>query len=265
MKKVFLITNFSEACAHAADYACALLGGDGAKFVLVNIYTIPAIYAADGISLTTVKDDFDDEHDGLHVELERIKKSFPDIAIEALPVTGPFREALHELVHAEQPDIIVMGAPTYSELWHPGADKFAVVRALACPVLIVPKNFTFRRVNKVGFAFDGRKACTPHQVAAITDFLLYTGATLEVLHVDDPLHRNPTDMGTGLELLAPEVKTIESADVVEGLGNYAALGNIDVLAMVPRQHGIWHMLFNKSNTREVARAYGIPVLAIHED
>ncbi len=265
MKKVFLVTNFSDACAHAANYACALFGAEEPKFILINIYTVPSIYAADGISLTTVKDDFDDEHSGLQLELHRLQAAFPKLDIEALPVTGPFRVALHDLVHAEHPDLIVMGAPTYSELWHPGADKFAVVRALACPVLIVPPNHVYRPFQKVGFAFDGRKACTAHQVSAIADFLMYTGAILEVLHIADPLHPLAPNAVTGLELLQPEIKTMENDDVIDGLGRYAQSGDIGVLAMVPRQHGIWHMLFNRSNTREVARTYDIPVLAVHED
>ena len=96
-KTIIVTTDFSDSAINALNYACELTMGHNFKILLTYIYSIPASYAAEGLSLVTINDTLGSEQQMLKEELERVLGNYTHIHIETRMIIGDFIESLQEL------------------------------------------------------------------------------------------------------------------------------------------------------------------------
>lgn len=270
MKTLIVTTDFSDSALNALNYACAFAADHGFEIMLTRIYTIPATYAGEGLSLVTINDALDADRELLKKELERVKTAHPDVHIEAKMVTGGFLESLQELKNSLAAAMIIMGAAgEYSELSLWEDDWLTILVTLSCPVLVIPQHIAYAPFKNIAFACDYKKICIPEQIDTIKKLVTISGAKLHVVHVTPNAtpqeeNKNTTLLKAVLDDVHPEYYTVENKVVIKGIAEFVQQHNIDLLLVIPHKHGLWYSLFNKSYTKQLARLNNLPVMAIHE-
>jgi len=273
MKKTIAVTtDFSQPATNALDYACEFAKAHHFNILLVHIYTIPANYAGDGMSLVTINDALEADKNRLKEELERVKQKYnADVEFEARMLVGDFVEALNELKKLSDPEMLIMGAEgEYSELWIWGSDWLDALITIDCPILVVPHNSGFRPIKKIAFACDYKNKSLRESATEIKGILSLFNDDFYIVNVN-PKPGMPVDE-TGMAVLKevfndrePLFRTVINKRVIVGLAQFVKETNIDLLIVIPHKHDLWYNLFNKSHTKQLAMLNHLPVMAIHED
>jgi nucleotide-binding universal stress UspA family protein len=270
MGTIIVTTDFSDSAANALNYACEFANENKMAVLLVHIYTLPASYAAEGVSLAAIDDSLNSERQMLHEELERVKERYSPVQIDAQVIVGEFSESLEDLSSQTDPEMIMMGAEEeYSELWNWGVDWLNALITISCPVMVVPRHIVYRRIKNIAFACDYKNECTPKQLTTIKKFAGLSHAGFYVVHVSQenkrPMENNLAAFQKAFNDMNPQFHTVENKFIIKGLAEFIDEYQIDLLLVIPRRHGLWHSLFNKSYTKQLALLNNLPVIAIHED
>src|SRR3954467_8778156 len=94
---VMIVTDFSDSSMNAINYGCMLARTKSLEVNLVNIFTVPATYTGEGMSLVTINDVFESSRNRLKEEYEYIRNTYSDIKCEARIVQGTIPETIQDL------------------------------------------------------------------------------------------------------------------------------------------------------------------------
>lgn len=281
MKKILILTDFSENAACAAEAGLHLSGKLPADLLLFNTYidyaTLP--YESGGAwDCTGVSRRRQHSIQGL----ESITEGLESLAEGFDPAAR--RPAIHfqsancdlglgvaQLLEEHQIELVVMGARAQlPDDPLPGADTGGVIKNSSRPVLVVPANTDLKEVRRILFAtnFD------EHDLSAI-GYLLHLsrslGWQLEVIHVDQPWHTDKTarelHFKKGLEELgAPVVgyRTVADDDPVARLGELLAEDGSAILALLHHHYSFFYRLFHRSKTKAALAKLRAPLLIFPE-
>lgn len=275
MKTIIVTSDFSSSAHNALAYSCAFLNEreNEAELILLNIYTIPAMYTSDGVAVTTISGALSDAEDRLQEEYEWVKGNYPAIRINTRAILGGFLESLKSQVEILAPVLVIMGTSgKYDNMWSWNTEILNVFRDLTVPVLTIPEHLSYTQVRNIAFACNFTNINLHTPVESLKKIIRFTGATLHVIYVKSnaqtrenitPLKQEAT-VHELLKELAPLYHTLQENDVVEAIGHFVKAQSIDLLLVVPRRVGIWESIFHKSHTKALARFNSTPVLALRE-
>lgn len=270
METIIVTTDFSASSANALNYACAFALANGYKIVLAHVYTIPVTYTGEALSLAAVNEALDADRDNLKEELQRARAAYAGVDIEADMIVGAYLESLQSLVKEVNPGMIIMGAVgEYSELWLWDDDWLNALITVSCPVLVVPAGVVYKPFKNIAFACDYKKSCLPHQADIVKRIAKASGATLHIIHVTPEAsglaaNKHASHLQETFADMQPHYHLIEDKRIIRSISDFTVQHNIDLLLVMPHKHGLWHSLFNKSYTKQLARLNHLPVMAIHE-
>jgi hypothetical protein len=267
---IIVTTDFSEGSANALNYACGLAKDHELGIVITRIYTIPDGYAGEGLSLASVDEGIQADRDRLTALLADARNSYPGVDIDGKLVVGNFLGSLSGLSGELHPNVIIMGAiGEYSDLLNWDDDWLNALINISCPVLIIPQHIRYSPIKNIAFACDYKSVCTPSQIAAIKNLVKITQANFYLVHVTPVIDAGePQHIAAYREVfgdLNPVFETVENKQVIKGVADFVPAHDIDLLIVIPRTHGLWYSLFNKSYTRQLAKLNNLPVMALHED
>jgi len=273
MKKTIIVTtDFSTSSRNALEYACGIIGNAPYKLLLVHIFTMPVNYTSDGIALAAIRDTFDIAEDRLTREVSWVHKQYPAIEISSKAVTGGLVASLKEEIVAQPTEIVVMGAANdYDNLWEWDSELLSALTNLPIPVLLIPKQIKFTRIQNIGFACDYRNVYIPQQIAFIKWLTSYTHAQLHIVHItraklenEDVQRKNEGMLQEALAEVAPKYYTIEDPHVIDAAAQFVKDHKLDFLIVIPHKHDVWYSIFHQSHTKQLARLNGMPILALHD-
>ena len=272
MKKTIIVTtDFSDSARNALNYACKFARDYNLNILLLCVYTVPNSYAAEGLSITTINDELEDNRDRLEEELKHAQKNYVNIHFEARMATGGFLESLQELRQETNAALIIMGADSqHSELWEAGDHWLNALVKISCPALVIPQHIAYSPIMRIAFATDNKSVSRPEYTEEIKKLVNLSNATLFVVHVAKNL--NPEDEAANTDAYNKifdgtdvQYHTVENSSIIRGLAEFMEQYFIDLLIVAPHRHGLWHNLLNKSYTKQLVLLNHIPVMAIHEN
>jgi nucleotide-binding universal stress UspA family protein len=166
-------------------------------------------------------------------------------------------------------DFVVMGTSGKSgwEAFFLGSNSGSVISAIDAPVLCVPLEAQFNKIETIGFTTRYRAK----DKKALKDVLIIakkTGAKVKCLYVKT---RNSDVSDATIKHWETEFKeepvqfSVIPSDEVKGtIIDFVLFKNIDVLAMLTYKRNFFVELFNLSLTQKIANASVIPILVMHE-
>ncbi|WP_207492285.1 universal stress protein [Aridibaculum aurantiacum] len=277
MKNILVPTDFSDVAKNAAQYAVQLAKQVGAqKIILYNAYQAPVITeptmpVVQLIDMDTLKNITDD---GLANFKEWMHTITPgEIELETLSEFAVLSNNIEEVCERTKADLVVMGITGGSKLEEVliGSTAISVVNHSKVPVVVIPPNATYSKINKVALACDFKKIEETTPVAAINAIMKDTGASLLVLHVennnkhfDDKAEVESLKLQSLLHEFDPQFHFIEHEDFVEGINEFVDTHKIDLLITIPKKHGLFEGLFRRSHTKQLAFHSHVPLMCIHE-
>ncbi len=274
MATIIVSTDFSKSGYNALKYACAFTEkGHNIELLLLNVFTLPASYSGEGVSLASIPESIFESENKLKESFQDIVEDYPGITIRTKEVVGDLIETLEEEIQAENAVLVIMGTPEgYGEMRIWNSDSLTALTSLSVPVLTVPADVTYKPIQNIGLAviLENVNSGYDSMFEATRKLLRYTGAKLHVVSVitgnsvtDIPENENP--LGTQMEGFDMAFYRIHEKDIVGSIGNFVTAHAIDLLLVRPRKHGIWYNLFHKSYSKELAKLNLIPVMALRKD
>jgi nucleotide-binding universal stress UspA family protein len=152
-----------------------------------------------------------------------------------------------------------------------GSNSLSVIGKVETPVFVIPPGATFKPYKKVGLATDLKDVVHNMPIEEIRELIKFFNADLHVLNVDyEKKHfttytpQESMNLDTILSGLDPIYNFIENKDIDEGLAEFCAKNNIDLLITLPKKHEFLEKIFEKSHTRDLIYHTSVPVMCIHQ-
>ncbi|MBK6731737.1 MAG: universal stress protein [Bacteroidetes bacterium] len=276
-------TDFSEQSADAFEMALYLAEKTNPEILLLHVYSMPMV-------TTSIEDGgFDTMPDQLirlseEAATNRIAQ-FKDSLINRynkgygnrIPVTEVLRMGFvaDEIVAlAEKEDVFCIVIPVVHTT---GMDRLlfggivsSVLKKSNSPVFTVPKDFSFRQIQRLAYATDLTFADNE-----VIDKLLFLAdifeAELKCFHVHDSnleiensiIQDFITQYSNEVERKRISFQLIENLNVLDGMDYFVKENRIDLLGML-RQKSYMNSLFNISYTKKMSSHSEIPLIIYHE-
>jgi nucleotide-binding universal stress UspA family protein/flavin-binding protein dodecin len=276
MKKILFPTDFSEAAnnafVHALEFAKIVKG----ELILLHTFELP-IYdnqffpenynvLFESIQLTQF-DMFKNEIPKLRAIAE--ERNLNHIKMSHRLMDGTLLFNIKKAIEEENIDFIVMGTSgaTGWEAFFLGTNTGNVLTAVDVPVLSVPSDAKFKKIEIIGFTTRYRAK----DKKALNDVLKIakkTNAVVKCFYVKT----TDSDVSTSTikewedEFAGEPIlfSLIPSDDVQDTILDFVLFKDIDILAMLTYKRNFFVELFKPSITQKFSNRLGIPVLAIHE-
>jgi nucleotide-binding universal stress UspA family protein len=272
MKKILVTTDFSESASNAVKYATGLAVALDADLTLLHIYQQPVPLSEIPVIIDREKDIQKMEDALIQLCNELKAKTSRVIDIHYAILYEPFFTALSEYCDKIQPYLVVMGSQgsTAAERLLIGGHTVHTMKHLRWPVLTVPPDACFNGISKIGLACDLHDvpAMVPAQkLNKLTDDL---HAELHVLNIGKP-GTYDTELLPGSEALSrlrgkvkPTFHFLTGRDTDRGIIEFADKIHINLLVVLPREHGYLHRIFHSSHTQYFVLHSHVPVLALQQ-
>ena len=280
MKKIIVPTDFSYASKDALAYAISIAPKLHASVEVVHIYTGSfdtnnpyVVHAGMGRHESLMKDleDFATfEGEGGVAVKQQVMLTYRAI--------GGMTE--RELVKiSKDPDTLLMvvgkTGKTVSTNRLFGSTAKDIATKAHCPVLLVPKNESFKSINNVLYASD-YGAIDQFTLKEAVDFASLFEAAIHFVHITEKGNQETSYKVIEDKIFnflfqdkdpdfAFHLVNIKYPDIVKGLNKYIEENKIDLLIMVSHHRNFITRLFTKSTTKEMAHYSTVPMLVYHKE
>lgn len=270
MKKIVAPIDFSEVSISTAHYAAHLAASLGLELELVHVSELPMAYSE---LIPEVIDDYNLQ-ERIDAQLQRVvplikNELAGNLKIQTTILRGSPLYEITNYCNEQMPYAIVIGPHSNSSFsrFLLGSTTVGVMNSCRCPVVIVPKEYTWQPPQRIGLASDFHEMNAEIPSGMIETLVEALGAKLEILHVDN---NEPEEvLAAGSEHISqlfgstqPAIKVLQSPFVEETLLNYSAEKHLDMLVVVPRKHSWIDLLVKHQHTKNIALHAGVPVLVV---
>jgi nucleotide-binding universal stress UspA family protein len=276
MKKILFPTDFSEVSENAFVHALEFAKIVNAELVLLHTFELPVYdnqffpenynVLFDSLQLSEF-DMFKDEIPKLHAIAE--KRNLHHIKMSHRLMDGNLLYNINKVIEEEKIDFIVMGTSgaTGWIAFFLGTNTGNVLTAVDVPVLSVPSDAKFNKIEMIGFTTRYRDK-DKLALKGVLKIAKKTHATIKCLYVktsdSDVSSATIKQWEEEFEAEPIEFSIIENDDVQDTILDFVLFKDIDVLAMVTYKRNFFVELFQPSLTQKFSNRLGIPVLAMHE-
>lgn len=270
MKKILVLTDFSEASRNALQFARSFFGDTVAEFHLLCVHPVEtdAFYSAHHVA-KTASTAFAEQLSDVVAELRReATTDWHTFRSSARP--GNLLDVVRQYVDASQYDYIVIGAKKdgTNELF--GNSATALIRQVSANVLVVPVDARAQPVRRVVLATDFANLNNCKLLCPVKEFIALKGSTLTLLTIDTPgkkvVHaERETRIRQFLSPIEPTIARLQAPTARLGIDAYLAGHPVDLLVTIPKHRGWTDALTGNSVTRSLAFTPPVPLLTLYDD
>jgi nucleotide-binding universal stress UspA family protein len=278
METLLVPTDFSPTAKNAALYALQLAEQLAAKkIVLYHSYEIPVTIdpMVPGIQMLDMESLKESSEKNLEIFKGELLALANGIAIDTISEYGALTQGLDEVCAKVNAGLVVMGITGGGVLEEKliGSNTLSVAKHTKLPVIIVPADSRFTRIEEIMLTSDFDKADKAIPVDLVRKILAETKAKLFVFNIeeDDVIEKYPsTIMGESyaihslLQDMNPEYHYSTNTNYVEAVNDFAVEYQIDLIISIPKKHGFFERLFSSSHTKQLAFHSHVPLMVIHQ-
>ncbi|MEI8136497.1 MAG: universal stress protein [Bacteroidota bacterium] len=267
MKTIIAGTDFTSSSVNACKYAALLAQKLNCKLTIFNLFDAPIIHSnvgLYGISYTSTRKNSLVKTNKL---IKQLNKFFPKVEINMFVTNGAFKDELETFTGSHRVEAAVMGLETKNKIskFIYGSHGIDVAGKIDAPVIIVPENYKKHKLDKVLLAVDNNEKLYKASLTVFEKFIRDSKTKLQLLHVrtqDEVFDPVTTSLKINAKKL--QVEVIQSEDIQDGVRKYCRQEDIDLVGLLSKKHTTFYNFFIESNTKKVAFAAKVPVMAIHE-
>jgi nucleotide-binding universal stress UspA family protein len=285
MKSLLIATDFSVNARHAAEYGYFLASQLKKNIILCNTFLVPAEAPQSAMIAWPLV-----EYNALNEESAKELKDLKDALLKNhhefgfKPVIkwanepGLLADTLNTFIDEGNIEMTILGTHAHNGLdaLIMGNHSRKMIDAAKGLLMLVPSSAKISAIEKIAFATD---FSDPEQDLEIIYKLIQTirplNAELLVTHITNESWPG-TKLRKSLEQFLTEIsnkadypkiyyRIVRSDKAEKGLEWLCDHGQVDVLAMVHRDHGILKEIISGSHTKKMADIINIPLLVIPEN
>lgn len=274
MKNILLPTDFSDNSINAINYAIDLFYNKECSFHILNVQKQSDFVLDDFMtesSNTTVHNTIaKDNKTKLKEFSENIKKEHPNKELD-FNLLFDFDNLIHaikEAISYKNIDLIIMGSngATGTREIIFGSNTLNVIRKVNCPVLVIPENYKFKKVNSILFSSEDCKAYTKQNTKLLQDLVKENKATLSVADVSF-LSKNTSEKSFLDNIFDVEYNYFKIKDVPESMAvrTIIQLFNYEIYALfINTEFTFLDRFLYTSKDQEISYKTKIPLLVLRE-
>lgn len=274
MEYILVPTDFSKNAFNALEYAIDVAKLFDAKIIVLHTFEVPTGGASSFKNISyKLKEIAEEEIVRLHNVI--VEKELNDIVpIEFENLNTNVVSGINDVIETNDVGLVIMGtagASGLKELFL-GSNTSAVIKHITCPVIAVPKNASFKRINNIVFATDFDMSCKNNNLPLIIDLTKRLKARLTMVNIQtvatdftktrDNADRFLDECKEALKEINYDYHYIIDEDITSGINKAYKNNNADLLVMIKKSHGLIDYLFNKSMTNSVVSDAKLPLLTI---
>ncbi|MNR05980.1 Universal stress protein family protein [compost metagenome] len=196
--------------------------------------------------------------------------------IEYTTEVGGVKDVVSNLAHQHDISLVVMGMSGATGLgkFLMGGNSRALIESAAFPILLIPKETRFKKIDKIAFATDLNEGDV-EIIHLLSGLARIFDAEILIIHISDSsADHQPKDqpaIDAFLNQITNKVnyhkiyyEYIWNVDVDKGLDWLIEQGKISMLAMVHRNKSLFNRLFKGSHTQRIKNKITIPLLVFPE-
>lgn len=278
MKKILVLTDFSEPAWNALFTALKLHEGRACQFFILHTYE-PSFA---GVLGDTAKRRVGVLYDslGAHTrgELQKIDDYLgehhhePGHSFKHVSMANDLVEGIQKLVREEEIDLIVMGTKgaTGAREVFMGSNTVKVIRKVRnCPILVVPAERDFKTLKAVIFPTDFTHRYDPFELTPLLDLVEAWQAKIIVFHVaqefklsaEQKAHKELLEkrlQGARVEWKKGALKSTIEAAIME----FVTLVDPDMIALIHYQHTFMESLTHEPVIKKIGFHTPVPMLVL---
>ncbi|WP_298138662.1 universal stress protein [Flavobacterium sp.] len=275
MKKILFPTDFSEVANNAFVHALGLAKLVHGELILLHTYELPIIdnqfapqnyqVLFDSLELSNFER-FKDEVPKLRAIAE--EHHFEHIQLSHMILDGDLLYNIKEIIKKDKIDYIVMGtsgATGWKEAFL-GTNTGEAIVNLSVPVLSIPKDCIFTKIETIGFTTRYREK-DKEALRQVIKIAKATNAKVKCLYVKT---KTTDTTEATFENWKEQFKNdpvtffvIPNEEVKESISEFIIHQEIDVLAMLTYKRSFFESLFSSSFTEKMSYNSDVPILALH--
>lgn len=267
MRTIIVGADFSASSLNACHYAAYLAQKLDCKLTLFNLFDAPIIHSNVGLygfSYSSIRKHGLEKTTKL---IRQLNRHFPHLIVEAFNTSGNFKDELQYFTQKHHVVAAVMGLESKEKLskYIFGSHGVSIAGKVDCPVIIVPSSYKKHHLSKILLAVDNNEKLLKSPLKRFENFVSGTKSKLDIVHVRTPQ-----------EIFAPKknvlkfngknvaINTLESKNLEDGVKKKCALTGSNMIAVVSKRHSVFYDFFSETNTKKIAFAVKVPVMALHE-
>lgn len=275
---ILLPTDFSKNSGNAISYAMELFKNEKCNFFFLHTYT-PSFYRMDymlgGPMFSAIPDSgVDISLAGLEKTLKDVKKSYknPNHSYNIISAFNTLTDEINEVTIEKEIDMVVMGTQgaTGAKEIFLGSNTVYVLRKAIAPVLVIPENYTFQKIEKILLPSDYLTNYKDNELSTAIKMVKMNKAKLIVLHVKEEYdltasqEENKMALYRRLDGLSTTLTELKGSLMPNAILNYVQKNEIDLLMMMNRKHSFFERLFERQNIDQIGFHIKIPFLVIRD-
>jgi len=275
---ILLPTDFSKNSGNAISYAMELFKNEKCNFFFLHTYT-PSFYRMDymlgGPMFSAIPDSgVDISLAGLEKTLKDVKKSYknPNHSYNIISAFNTLTDEINEVTIEKEIDMVVMGTQgaTGAKEIFLGSNTVYVLRKAIAPVLVIPENYTFQKIEKILLPSDYLTNYKDNELSTAIKMVKMNKAKLIVLHVKEEYDltasqdENKMALYRRLDGLSTTLTELKGSLMPNAILNYVQKNGIDLLMMMNRKHSFFERIFEKQNVDQIGFHIKIPFLVIRD-
>jgi nucleotide-binding universal stress UspA family protein len=276
IKNIIVPTDFSVTARNAYDYAERLSEATDAiiNVVHVNEYYLP-------ISEIAVAPLSEQEESRLQASMEEFLSEETDTPVlvknkvKSTILRGDPVERIVSLTHHNAADVVVMGTTGLQDFMSKiiGTVSLEVANQAQCPVVLVPREATWRPIRRILFA-SNQESITTKMVREVANWAEKFGAAIHFVYVEADKKKSAHQLTATIwdELFAHadpqdafEIHTIYDNNPVVGLRQYAYDNEIDLIVFVSKHRSFWQNIMHYSITEKFSISSDRAMMVLHFD
>ena len=260
MKHILVPIGSNKNAANTLQYAIDFAVETKAKIFVIHVFGVSKA-ASSMKNIDTVLEQ-DSEH-----ELEEVlnKVNRKGVEIISKSIKGNVIDSIERISKQLDIELIISSAKSNSTNSKIYLGKIAggLIKETELPVLIIPKNYKFKKVAKILMAIKSGNICSSKVLAPIKDILNRFNARLDLIRVITP-NSIPDDAKINKELegFISNYKTSENASIFQGVLEHIHEANPDMLCVIRRKRGFFKRLWEKNRVYKKDFESRIPLLVL---
>ncbi|MEI6020714.1 MAG: universal stress protein, partial [Bacteroidota bacterium] len=267
MQTILTTTDFTPSSLNACHYAAMLAGKLKCKLTILNLFDIPLVHSNSGLffmSFQSTKKDHGEQLKKLEADLH---KHHPKLEIDSVITTGSLKNEVQNFIDSHRIKAVVMGLGTKTKLnrYLYGSHSTDLAGKILAPVIIVPEKYTNHQLHSILVGVDNNQKLYHAKLEHFEIFVKECKAKLRLLHVrtEEEIFK-PVQLELILNHKTQKIVSRDAKTVQLGIVEYANDFSFDMIVVISKKHSAFYEMFSETNTKQIAFASNIPVMAIHD-
>jgi len=276
MKNILLPTDFSKNSVNAINYAIKLFEHTACNFYILNVQKASSFISDDMMvvssSATIYNTLIDAAKKSIANIISHIENKFKkeNHTFHSIVDYDNFIDSINQICINHHIDFIVMGTKGASGLEKVifGTNTIHVIQRCKVPVLAIPDGCKYKSINTIAFTSSLSSSYKIEDLKPLKVLLKLNHSKLNVLHVvkdsniEENLDENKDFFNTNFYLVEYNKILSDDKDVYNNIHDYAIKNNVEMIAMLSKNHTFLERLFNTHSVETFASKIDIPFLVM---